>query len=168
MECAITENAVIQYKFLKLRQQHICCCSNVETQEQQQQQQESCRVLFPLSTAETAGFSNPPFSETSSSQGGKKHTHTFMSAFNIHSFSLLIKLHSKLLDVSTNKKEKTTTHLLQASRISFSSTGESTITIASVLSPIIEQASILLPIRLFLSDYLKKIYKSLLISDRVN
>lgn len=101
-------------------------------------------------------------------RGGKKHTHTFMSAFNIHSFSLLIKLHSKLLDVSTNKKEKTTTHLLQASRISFSSTGESTITIASVLSPIIEQASILLPIRLFLSDYLKKIYKSLLISDRVN
>lgn len=89
-------------------------------------------------------------------RGVKKHTHTLMSAFNIHSFSLLIKLHSKLLDVSTNKKEKTTTHLLQASRISFSSTGESTITIASVLSPIIEQASILLPIRLFLSDYLKK------------
>lgn len=101
-------------------------------------------------------------------RGVKTHTHTFMSAFNIHSFSLLIKLHSKLLDVSTNKKEKTTTHLLQASRISFSSTGESTITIASVLSPIIEQASILLPIRLFLSDYLKKNYKSLLISDRVD
>lgn len=59
--------------------------------------------------------------------------------------STIIKSHTKN---QRNPQTRTNTHLWQAFWISLSSVGESSITIASVLSPIMEQASISLLSRL--------------------